>query len=40
MRFGGFSFGSIRIDGLRYDLDVVIDRAADLVFIMKRGGGA
>ena len=39
MRIGGFSFGSIRIDGLRYDLDVVIDRAADLVFIMKRGGG-
>jgi hypothetical protein len=39
MRFGGCSFGSIRIDGLRYDLDVVIDRAADLVFIMKRGGG-
>ena len=26
MRFEGFSFGSIRIDGLTYDHDVVIDR--------------
>jgi hypothetical protein len=26
MRFEGFSFGSIRIDGVTYDYDVVIDR--------------
>ena len=26
MRFEGFSFGSIRIDGITYDHDVVIDR--------------
>jgi hypothetical protein len=39
MRFGGFSLGSIRIDQLTYDHDVVIDRAADLVFIVKRGAG-
>jgi len=26
MRFEGFSFGSIRIDGVNYDHDVVIDR--------------
>jgi hypothetical protein len=26
MRFQGFSFGSIRIDGVSYDHDVVIDR--------------
>jgi len=26
MRFEGFSFGSIRIDGVNYDYDVVIDR--------------
>ena len=26
MRFEGFSFGSIRIDGLTYDHDVLIDR--------------
>ena len=26
MRFNGFSFGSIRIDGVSYDHDVVIDR--------------
>jgi hypothetical protein len=26
MRFEGFSFGSIRIDGETYDYDVVIDR--------------
>ena len=26
MRFEGFSFGSIRIDGASYDHDVVIDR--------------
>ena len=26
MRFEGFSFGSIRIDGVSYDYDVVIDR--------------
>ena len=26
MRFQGFSFGSIRIDGVSYDYDVVIDR--------------
>ncbi len=26
MRFEGFSFGSIRIDGVTYDHDVVIDR--------------
>jgi hypothetical protein len=26
MRFEGFSFGSIRIDGVSYDHDVVIDR--------------
>ena len=26
MRFDGFSFGSIRIDGVSYDHDVVIDR--------------
>src|SRR5271169_6117267 len=26
MRFDGFSFGSIRIDGVSYDQDVVIDR--------------
>src|SRR6266581_4203495 len=26
MRFEGFSFGSIRIDGVGYDHDVVIDR--------------
>jgi len=26
MRFEGFSFGSIRIDGENYDYDVVIDR--------------
>ena len=39
MRFGGFSFGSIRIDGLRYGHDVVIDRAADVVYIVKRGAG-
>jgi len=26
MRFEAFSFGSIRIDGIRYDHDVVIDR--------------
>jgi hypothetical protein len=26
MRFGKFSFGSIRIDGTTYDHDVVIDR--------------
>jgi len=26
MRFEGFSFGSIRVDGLSYDCDVVIDR--------------
>ena len=26
MRFEGFSFGSIRIDGQNYDYDVVIDR--------------
>jgi len=28
MRFEGFSFGSIRIDGVNYDHDVVIDRGA------------
>jgi hypothetical protein len=28
MRFEGFSFGSIRIDGVSYDYDVVIDRGA------------
>ena len=28
MQFEGFSFGSIRIDGVRYDYDVVIDRGA------------
>ncbi len=39
MRFGVFSFGSNRIDELRYDRDVVIECAADLVFILKRGGG-
>ena len=27
LRFEGFSFGSIRIDGINYDHDVVIDRA-------------
>lgn len=26
MRFEGFSFGSIRVDGVSYDCDVVIDR--------------
>jgi hypothetical protein len=26
MRFEGFSFGSIRIDGVSYDHDIVIDR--------------
>jgi hypothetical protein len=26
MRFEGFSFGSIRIDGVSYDYDIVIDR--------------
>jgi len=26
MRFEGFSFGSIRVDGKNYDYDVVIDR--------------
>jgi hypothetical protein len=26
MRFGDFSFGSIRIDGVRWESDVVIDR--------------
>jgi hypothetical protein len=26
MQFGGFVFGSIQIDGTRYDHDVVIDR--------------
>ena len=26
MRFEDFSFGSIRIDGTTYELDVVIDR--------------
>ena len=26
MRFEGFSFGSIRIDGVNYDHDIVIDR--------------
>jgi hypothetical protein len=26
MRFKGFSFGSIRIDGVNYDHDIVIDR--------------
>ena len=26
MRFDGFSFGSVRIDGVSYDHDVVIDR--------------
>ena len=26
MRFTGFSFGSIRVDGVTYDHDVVIDR--------------
>jgi hypothetical protein len=26
MRFEGLSFGSIRIDGVTYDYDVVIDR--------------
>jgi hypothetical protein len=26
MQFNGFSFGSIRIDGVSYDHDVVIDR--------------
>ncbi len=26
MRFEGFSFGSIRIDGITYERDVVIDR--------------
>ena len=28
MRFDGFSFGSIRIDGVSYNYDVVIDRGA------------
>jgi hypothetical protein len=28
VRFEGFSFGSIRIDGVTYDHDVVIDRGA------------
>jgi hypothetical protein len=28
MRFGQFSFGSIQIDGVAYDHDVVIDRGA------------
>ena len=28
MRYKGFSFGSIRIDGVTYDHDVVIDRGA------------
>jgi hypothetical protein len=31
--------GCIRIDEASYDHDVVIERAADLVFILKRGGG-
>ena len=26
MRFTGFSFGSIRVDGVTYDHDLVIDR--------------
>jgi hypothetical protein len=26
MEFGGFSFGSIEIDGIRYEHDVLIDR--------------
>jgi hypothetical protein len=26
MRFGGFAFGSIQIDGITYERDVVIDR--------------
>ena len=29
MRFEGFSFGSIRIDGVSYDHDVVIDRGEE-----------
>ena len=36
MRFTGFSFGSIRVDGVTYDHDLVIDRGK----IRKRKKGA
>ncbi len=26
MRFSGYSFGSVRVDGVRYDHDLIIDR--------------
>jgi hypothetical protein len=32
MRFDNFSFGTIRIDGVTYEKDVVIDRGNRIVF--------
>ena len=36
MRFSGYSFGSVRVDGVTYDHDLIIDRAK----IRKRKKGA
>ena len=36
MRFSGYSFGSVRVDGVTYDHDLVIDRGK----IRKRKKGA
>jgi hypothetical protein len=36
VRFSGFSFGSVRVDGVTYDHDLVIDRGK----IRKRNKGA
>ncbi len=36
MRFSGYSFGSVRVDGVTYDHDLIIDRGK----IRKRNKGA
>jgi hypothetical protein len=36
VRFSGYSFGSIRVDGVRYDHDLIVDRGK----IRKRNKGA
>ena len=36
MRFSGYSFGSVRVDGVAYDHDLIIDRGK----IRKRNKGA
>ena len=36
MRFSGYSFGSVRVDGVTYDYDLIIDRGK----IRKRKKGA